>query len=334
MHFMLNKKFFVVNCGIYARFLRLTFYLRLFKDCRMNVILEGPDGGGKSTLAGHLSKLWNLRLQEGSGPPKKEGEIEQRLAGYLKMENTIFDRHPAVSEPIYTRIRQKQVSLEFKALTNAFYQQNNLFIYCRSTTNTRHVVKPGEDPRHIEALNANYDTLVQLYDQWALRHAHHIYRIEEGLINFRAWPATGVQVRPNSVLSIGLDGGMRLNGKPHVDLCAALFTHREEACNCQTLADENASVRFDMKQKALDVTSVGLHADGSLSMQWHIKTLEGVHPKGPCDKAPAGWRCSRELGHEGPCAAHPAVSKADDESVGQGLPTQEEFNAAYDQVKK
>jgi hypothetical protein len=25
----------------------------------------------------------------------------------------------------------------------------------------------------------------------------------------------------------------------------------------------------------------------------------------PCDKAPQGWLCSREKGHEGPCAAHP-----------------------------
>lgn len=257
---MMNKKFFVVNCGTYECFLRLTFYLRLFKDCRMNVILEGPDGGGKSTLAGHLSKLWNLRLQQGSGPPKKEGEIEQRLANYLKMDNVIFDRHPSVSEPIYTRIRQQAVSLEFKALTNAFYQQNNLFIYCRSTSNARHVVKAGEDPKHIEALNANYDTLVQLYDQWALRYAHHIYRIEDGLINFRAWPAHGFQVS-DSLISIGLDGVMRLNGKPHVARCSALLTRREDACNCQALTDENTSTRFDMKQGALRVTSVDPHAD-------------------------------------------------------------------------
>lgn len=280
----------------------------------MNVILEGPDGGGKSTLAGHLSKLWGLRLQEGSGPPKKEGEIEQRLAGYLKMENTIFDRHPAVSEPIYTRIRQQEVSLEFKALTNAFYQQNNLFIYCRSTTNTRHVVKPGEDPRHIEALNANYDTLIQLYDQWALRHAHHVYRIEDGLINFTTWPQHDFQIRPTSIISIGLDGHMRLNGKSHADLCAAIFTHREESCNCAELVEREAASRFDAEQKAINVTSVGLHQDGSLSLKYSL-----------CNKAPKGWRCSRPSGHEGPCAAHP--------TEGARLPTQEEFDAAYPEEK-
>lgn len=27
-----------------------------------------------------------------------------------------------------------------------------------------------------------------------------------------------------------------------------------------------------------------------------------------CKRAPAGWRCSRAAGHDGPCAAHPQVA--------------------------
>lgn len=27
--------------------------------------------------------------------------------------------------------------------------------------------------------------------------------------------------------------------------------------------------------------------------------------KGTCDKAPTGWKCTRESGHDGPCAAVP-----------------------------
>lgn len=30
-----------------------------------------------------------------------------------------------------------------------------------------------------------------------------------------------------------------------------------------------------------------------------------------CQKAPGGWQCSRETGHNGPCAAHPAETVED-----------------------
>jgi hypothetical protein len=29
-----------------------------------------------------------------------------------------------------------------------------------------------------------------------------------------------------------------------------------------------------------------------------------------CDRAPPGWQCSRDRGHEGPCAAHPLATEA------------------------
>jgi hypothetical protein len=33
---------------------------------------------------------------------------------------------------------------------------------------------------------------------------------------------------------------------------------------------------------------------------------DGAYPKVRCDRPPEGWYCTRDKGHEGPCAAHPA----------------------------
>lgn len=143
----------------------------------MNVILEGPDGGGKSTLAAYLGGALDLRVQQGSGPPKNHQEIEDRLASYLAMDNLIFDRHPAVSQCIYGTLRGETMTASFDRMVEQLYGQKPLFVYCRATDASRHVVKAGEDPAHIDVINRRYTTLVELYDRWALQHAQLIYRI-------------------------------------------------------------------------------------------------------------------------------------------------------------
>lgn len=145
----------------------------------MNVILEGPDGSGKSTLAQIISDALGVRVQQGSGPPKAKGEIEERAAEYLAMDRVIFDRHPCVSQPIYATIRGEVISSELHRRVLELHCQNNLFIYCRSSDLKRHIVKDGEDPAHISALTAKFESVVAHYDLWAARHAHMIFRIGE-----------------------------------------------------------------------------------------------------------------------------------------------------------
>lgn len=143
----------------------------------MNVILEGSDGSGKSTLARRLSEELDVHLQLGDGPPKRPGEIESRMQRYLGMTDTIFDRHPGVSQVIYGQLRSETMSPAMSSLVIELYHRPNLFIYCRATNASRHVVKEGEDPAHVETLTQRYAELVRLYDEWALGAANLIYRI-------------------------------------------------------------------------------------------------------------------------------------------------------------
>lgn len=143
----------------------------------MNVVCEGPDGAGKSTLAEALSRATGIRVQQGSGPPRGSGEIERRLVTYLAMDDVVFDRHPAVSQTMYGAMRDEPASIEFRTLVDQFYQTQPLLIYCRATNLDRHCVKPGEDPDHILKLTQRFTFLLGLYDRWALARAHLLYRV-------------------------------------------------------------------------------------------------------------------------------------------------------------
>lgn len=45
-----------------------------------------------------------------------------------------------------------------------------------------------------------------------------------------------------------------------------------------------------------------------LNLVQHLEDADArSHPDLGCDMAPAGWYCSREPGHDGPCAARPVT---------------------------
>lgn len=143
----------------------------------MVVVLEGPDGGGKSTLAQMLSQATGLPIKAGEGPPRYKGEFHERVDKYLRMDDVIFDRHPVISQPIYARLRGSNEDLPTPEQTYSFYSHCPFIIYCRSTDDSKHRVGADEDPAHIEAVHRHYAELVRAYDEWAVKRANMIYRM-------------------------------------------------------------------------------------------------------------------------------------------------------------
>jgi len=143
----------------------------------VNVVVEGADAGGKSTLCSIVSRALGVRVQQGSGPPREPGEIERRASEYLKMSGVIFDRHPCVSQPVYGMMRKEPLSPEFLQLVDRFYAQGNLIVFCRSTSIERHEVKADEKADHVAALERNFGLVTLTYEVWAMQRAHVIYRI-------------------------------------------------------------------------------------------------------------------------------------------------------------
>lgn len=181
----------------------------------MNVIIEGPDGAGKSTLIERLVDVngplvrslvgahlyMPLRVQAGEGPPKYPREINERTLRYLDMKHTIFDRHPCVSQPIYGEMRKLTFAGAVEEILPSsllhFYEQDNLFIYCRAQRLMRHVVKAHEDLKHVATVEEKYALLVDMYDKWAAMRANLTYRIGDDIDAVAAFIAVHVVKRHN-----------------------------------------------------------------------------------------------------------------------------------------
>lgn len=134
----------------------------------MNIVIEGPDNSGKSTLAQILAQLLPLRIQPGAGPAESQKEIVARSKWYLTLENRIFDRHPFISEAIYGKHRANPTHLP-KGYVDAFYKTQPLIIYCSGEMGD-HKVKEYDTPDHLEILRRFNSQINQDYHEWATRH--------------------------------------------------------------------------------------------------------------------------------------------------------------------
>jgi len=145
----------------------------------MNIIIEGPDNSGKSTIAEVLARTFNMPVVNSPGPTKDQDAFDKRAVASLSATNMIFDRHCIVSESVYGAARgHRFVTEDHKRLlyANAY----NLFIYCPGTRSLDgHSLKAHDSPEHLKMLNERFQYICNLYDRWAIEHAHIIWRKDQ-----------------------------------------------------------------------------------------------------------------------------------------------------------
>ena len=137
----------------------------------MNIIIEGPDSTGKSTLANMIAQHVFLPIQPSEGPPQSQEEIVARAEWYLTLDNKIFDRHPCVSEPIYGQFRDPRTHMP-PELLDRFYQTRPLFIYCHGKAPGEHQLKDYDTPEHLDLVSKHEDTIHNAYIEWAYSFVH------------------------------------------------------------------------------------------------------------------------------------------------------------------
>jgi hypothetical protein len=151
----------------------------------MNIIIEGTDASGKSTLARAIQEVTRIPIQTSEGPPHSPTEMNDRIKRYLaRLDPFIYDRHPCVSEAIYMRTRMEASTPLDPGLIDQFYQSRSLFIYCDPLDRglEGHQTRPEVDtPDHLERLQKHYQMILGLYREWAISHAHILYRIGDDM---------------------------------------------------------------------------------------------------------------------------------------------------------
>lgn len=144
----------------------------------MNIVLEGPDNSGKSTLARVLSEKLQRPIYASEGPEKYPGELIERIERYRGLNNVIFDRHPCISDPIYGMFRSQRSSLA-GGYEARFYAEQPLLIYCDPLDRGMqgHVEKKHDTAEHIDLIMRHHHAILNMYRLWAIQRSHFIFRI-------------------------------------------------------------------------------------------------------------------------------------------------------------
>lgn len=137
------------------------------------IIVEGPDGSGKSTLIKQLSDRYDLQVNERvvskDGAPMTDLKlwVERNLAQGFQYK--LFDRHRLISEFVYGPVFRKEQKPEFLDLTWSSIMLQTMYndvqpviIYCLPPLEvvTANIIESGEKNtfvlEHIDAMYMAY----------------------------------------------------------------------------------------------------------------------------------------------------------------------------------
>lgn len=156
-----------------------------------HIVVEGPDGAGKSTLIGHLTEILEYPIHPKAsdsvkGPVDFLNQWVDRDMSILRGEENsyLYDRHPVISEPIYGRVVRGHTqwpfeSSEFLREIREIMYQSCLVVWCLPNLHTviTNVIANGHEQMagvvpQIAKVHQAYETA---YFRWAGSKCHYDY---------------------------------------------------------------------------------------------------------------------------------------------------------------
>ena len=139
---------------------------------RHGVILEGPDGTGKSSLGRHLQRTFGLEYHYGGGPPDTmEGVVRCMETNLARIAYpSIQDRVTIISEPIYRSVLDPKVharySIPFHNWQRVMLEQYDpIIVYCCAENGGERATRESyETDEFTRLLHARLPLIVEKYD--------------------------------------------------------------------------------------------------------------------------------------------------------------------------
>lgn len=142
------------------------------------IILEGPDGSGKTTLGRRLSELHGLPLVK-RGKQDAYLWVMSELSSWTLSGLKIYDRFALVSEYIYGPLRRDGIQTEFELEFSPTGQmmerfiQDSLIIYCRPPAE-RIALNVGRTAQPVD-IGPITSRVIVAYDEWFSHVPHKLY---------------------------------------------------------------------------------------------------------------------------------------------------------------
>lgn len=134
------------------------------------IIIEGPDGAGKSTLIKSL-QLANTGLTLAPRPctslggPLVGDDLLQWLQDYSRMYGYIYDRHPCISGAVYDSVYSRPVEPRLQQrLHEAFWEarDNARVIYCRPPR--QEIIRSVNESAQMGGVDRKIHQIIDTYD--------------------------------------------------------------------------------------------------------------------------------------------------------------------------
>lgn len=133
------------------------------------IIVEGPDGAGKSTLVEFLSRGLGRPVRHTGGPRNSLAEAEEALRLVEDRPGGLFDRCPHISNPIYCEVEGRELHLTRADYRRRLIELEPLVIYCALTNSVKMLKgmarykKAHKSDEHLAMVESNHYKIVDLY---------------------------------------------------------------------------------------------------------------------------------------------------------------------------
>lgn len=131
------------------------------------IIIEGPDGSGKTFTADAVSSAVNLQKYPTQGPPKSPSEIVKRIMHTMCLDDHVFDRFPLISEMVYGPILRNDDTFSYMWL-DRLIPDKYIVVYCRPSIETilenSLKTKPHKSADHISSVINKWKLIIDEYD--------------------------------------------------------------------------------------------------------------------------------------------------------------------------